>query len=114
MTKKIKNQENKELQQKLLAILIFNDSKEEEKLMEEEGLQQTANGLISIARPIPMDEENLWDTLDKLYEAAYSETDSMKEWVKELVPTYTIDKRESAAVGFMKAVSENTPQGKAE
>lgn len=87
----------------------------EERLMKEEGLQQTANGLINIAKPIPMDEDSLWDILDKLYEAAYSETDSMKEWVKELVPTYTIDKRESAAVAFIKSAVENVAcEGKEE
>ena len=76
----------------------------EERLMEEEGLQKTANGLINIARPIPLDEANLWATLDKLYEAAYQETDDMKEWVRELVPTYTIDQRENVAVAFLKAM----------
>ena len=76
----------------------------EERLMKEEGLQKTANGLISIARPIPMDEENLWSTLDCLHKAAYSETDSMKEYVKQLVPTYTIDKRKSGvAVSYLQA-----------
>jgi len=74
----------------------------EERLMEEEGLQKTANGLINIAKPIPFDETTFWDSLDKLYEAAHSETDSMKEWVKELVPTYTIDKRKNAALNYMK------------
>ena len=63
----------------------------EERLMAEEGLQKTANGSISIAKPLDIDEDKLWATLDKLYEAAYSETDKMKEWVQELVPTYTID-----------------------
>ncbi|MBQ7948955.1 MAG: polysaccharide biosynthesis protein, partial [Clostridia bacterium] len=52
----------------------------EERLMAEEGLQKTANGLISIAKPLTIDEENLWTMLDNLYEAAYSETDRMKEW----------------------------------
>ncbi|MBR2441752.1 MAG: polysaccharide biosynthesis protein [Clostridia bacterium] len=65
----------------------------EERLMAEEGLQKTANGLISIAKPLDIDEENLFATLDELYKAAYEETDQMKEWVKCLVPTYTIDKR---------------------
>ena len=65
----------------------------EERLMEEEGLQRTANGLISIAKPIPLDEPLFWDTLDKLYKEAYSETECMKDSVKVLVPTYTIDKR---------------------
>ena len=63
----------------------------EERLMAEEGLQKTPNGLISIAKPIPLNEDELWKLLDKLYEAAYKETDKMKEWVKKLVPTYTID-----------------------
>lgn len=67
----------------------------EERLMEEEGLQQTANGLISIAKPIVLDERKFWRTLDKLYNEAYAETDAMKEQVKELVPTYMIDKRNS-------------------
>ena len=65
----------------------------EERLMEEEGLQKTANGSISIARPIPLDVEAFWTMLDKLYKEAYMETDDMKESVKQLVPTYKIDKR---------------------
>ena len=69
----------------------------EERLMAEEGLQKTANGLISIAKPLDIDEENLFATLDELYKAAYEETDQMKEWVKRLVPTYTIDKRAETA-----------------
>ncbi len=63
----------------------------EERLMAEEGLQKTGNGLISIARPIPLDEDKLWHRLDELYAAAYAETNAMKELVKELVPTYVID-----------------------
>ncbi|MBQ8685361.1 MAG: polysaccharide biosynthesis protein [Clostridia bacterium] len=69
----------------------------EERLMEEEGLQKTPNGLINIAKPIKLDEKKLWSTLDKLYEQAYGEADDMKKSVKELVPTYTIDKRDSIA-----------------
>ena len=65
----------------------------EERLMAEEGLQKTANGLISIAKPIELDEDNLWSTLDRLYKEAYEESDSMKYSVKELVDTYTIDTR---------------------
>ncbi len=64
----------------------------EERLMEEEGLQKTANGLISVARPIPLDEDGLWASLNSLYDAAYAETENMKELVRELVPTYIIDK----------------------
>ena len=70
--------------------------------MEEEGLQKTANGLINIARPIAVDEDGLWMALDKMYQQAYLETDEMKETVRQLVPTYTIDKRENAATAFLK------------
>jgi FlaA1/EpsC-like NDP-sugar epimerase len=63
----------------------------EERLMEEEGMQETANELISIGKPLEIDEENLFQKLDELYEAAYSETDRMKQLVQELVPTYSID-----------------------
>lgn len=66
----------------------------EERLMEEEGLQKTANGLISIAKPIEFDENLLFVSLDELYKEAYNETDKMKELVKNLVPTYKIDKSE--------------------
>ncbi len=73
----------------------------EERLMAEEGLQKTANGLINIAQPIPVDEDVFWDAIGNLYEAAYAETEEMKEWVKKLVPTYTIDTRPSVAVEFI-------------
>ena len=78
----------------------------EERLMAEEGLQKTANGLINIAKPLAIDEENFWATLDSLYEAAYSETDDMKEWVKRLVPTYTIDEGNGAKGIFVKQAEE--------
>lgn len=65
----------------------------EERLMDEEGMQKTPNGLINIAQPIKLNESALWSTLSNLYTAAYSETDDMKQLVKELVPTYKIDNR---------------------
>ena len=65
----------------------------EERLMDEEGLQKTSNGQISIAKPIEIDEEKLWSILDRLYVEAYEETENMKYSVKELVDTYTIDER---------------------
>ncbi|MBO5380426.1 MAG: polysaccharide biosynthesis protein [Clostridia bacterium] len=66
----------------------------EERLMAEEGLTKTANDKISIGKPLDIDEDKLFATLDKLYSEAYKETDKMKELVKELVPTYQIDKRQ--------------------
>lgn len=65
----------------------------EERLMAEEGLQKTANELISIGKPLLIDEKNLFNKIEELYVEAYKESDRMKELVKELVPTYTIDKR---------------------
>lgn len=60
----------------------------EERLMDEEGLQKTENGLINIANPIALDEEYLWATLEKLREAAKKETSEMKQLVSTLVTTY--------------------------
>ncbi len=60
----------------------------EERLMDEEGMQTTAHGLINIARPIPLDEDFLWKKLEELYAAAYAETDDMRRLISELVTTY--------------------------
>ena len=65
----------------------------EERLMAEEGLEKTANDRISIGKPIEMDDEKLFATLEKLYDEAYAESEQMKDLVKELVPTYKIDRR---------------------
>ncbi len=68
----------------------------EERLMEEEGLKKTANDMISIGKPLKINEENLLNKIQELYIEAYNETDKMKELVHELVPTYKIDKRKNA------------------
>ena len=60
----------------------------EERLMDEEGLKTTANGLINIAKPLDFNEETFFNELEELYKAAYEESDSTKLIVKELVPTY--------------------------
>ncbi len=65
----------------------------EERLMAEEGLQKTANEMISIGKPIEIDEKKLFDKIQELQIEAYNETDRMKDLVKELVPTYVVDKR---------------------
>ncbi len=64
----------------------------EELLMDEEGLAKTDNDLIYIGKPINLNEETFFYDLDRLYEAAYSETDEMKEIVSLLVPTYKYKK----------------------
>ncbi len=78
----------------------------EERLMAEEGLQKTPNGQISIAQPIEIDEKAFWATIEKLNKAAHEETDRMKEYVKALVPTYTIDNKKSAALRYLKEERE--------
>lgn len=60
----------------------------EERLMDEEGMQKTPNGLINIANPIQLDEDKLWKTLENLHKAAEKETPRMKELVSKLVTTY--------------------------
>lgn len=66
----------------------------EERLMDEEGMQKTPNGLINIAQPLKFDEPSFWNHLNELYEAAYAETDEMKRLVRDIVPTYKIDDRD--------------------
>ena len=60
----------------------------EELLMKEEGMQDTANKLIHIGKPIEMDDELFRHQLDRLEQACKEETDHMKDIVAEIVPTY--------------------------
>ncbi len=62
----------------------------EELLMKEEGLQDTANKLIHIGKPIEMDDALFKKQLDLLDAAYRTESDHMKELVAEIVPTYKI------------------------
>ena len=66
----------------------------EERLMDEEGMQKTLNGLINIANPIKLDEDFLWTSLERLRFAAKSETADMRHLISDLVPTYTIKKED--------------------
>lgn len=79
----------------------------EERLMKEEGLMSTPNGLINIARPIDLDETRFFSTLETLCKQAFAEAEDMKYSVKELVPTYTVDKHDAVA-DFFKAQSPKT------
>ncbi len=62
----------------------------EEMLMAEEGMQDTANKLIHIGRPIEFDEVQFFEELNVLKEESKNEltNEQIKEWVKKLVPTY--------------------------
>ena len=65
----------------------------EERLMAEEGLQKTANEKISIGKPLDIDYDSLFNKIDLLLDSANKEASDMKDLVKELVPTYVIDRR---------------------
>ena len=63
----------------------------EEKLMAEEGLKKTKNNLIYIGCPIPFDIEAFLKELKGLMDAAYKNTDDIKETVQKVVSTYHPD-----------------------
>ena len=60
----------------------------EELLMEEEGLQDTANHLIHIGKPIELDEDLFWTQLSELEKLVGKDADGVREKIKEIVPTY--------------------------
>lgn len=60
----------------------------EELLMDEEGLQETANKLIHIGKPIDFDKENFAHNLERLEQWAYDEKEDIRSLIKEVVPTY--------------------------
>jgi len=65
----------------------------EELLMDEEGLQSTANNLIFIGKPIDIDEEKFLRQLEELKEINFMEPDVIRKKVREIVPTYKYDKK---------------------
>ena len=60
----------------------------EERLMDEEGLQSTANELISIGSPIQFDEDQFLGQLKELMTAAYEDREDIRDLVAEAVSTY--------------------------
>ena len=62
----------------------------EEMLMEEEGMQETANKLIHIGKPIQFDEEEFLNNLAKLRDYVVTEPDDIRDFVQRMVPTYSI------------------------
>ena len=60
----------------------------EEMLMDEEGLQDTANKLIHVGKPIEFDDGRFERALEELKIVAYEDTDEIRERVAALVPTY--------------------------
>ncbi|MBQ9887175.1 MAG: polysaccharide biosynthesis protein [Lachnospiraceae bacterium] len=62
----------------------------EEMLMDEEGMQETANKRIKIGHPIPVDEETFFSKLEELRRAATAESADIRRIVKEIVPEYRL------------------------
>ena len=60
----------------------------EEKLMSEEGLTRTPNGLIHIGKPIEFDEEKFLGSLNDLMTVSYENTEAIRLMVEELVDTF--------------------------
>ena len=62
----------------------------EEMLMEEEGLQDTANRMIHIGKPIDFDEELFLRQLDEIKDYVVTEPSDIKQKIQQMVPTYSI------------------------
>ena len=60
----------------------------EEKLMDEEGMQTTANKLIFIGKPIEMDDAWFKSKLEELDRDSREDDENIKKYVQEIVPTY--------------------------
>lgn len=62
----------------------------EERLMAEEGLEKTENDRISVAKPIEMEDEAFFESLEVLKNAVYKEPDDVevRDMVCKIVPTY--------------------------
>ena len=61
----------------------------EEKLMSEEGLQETENNLIHVAKPLKLDYENFLKELHEAMEDAYhNEFETVVEDIRKIVPTF--------------------------
>ena len=62
----------------------------EEILMDEEGLDKTANKMIYIGKPLKIDEEKFLDKLDELIKASFENGRNIKELTEKVCDTYTI------------------------
>ncbi len=61
----------------------------EEMLMDEEGMQETANSMIHIGKPLEINEETFFEKLKELRESSEVEDQDIRPLVKAIVPTYT-------------------------
>ena len=73
--------------------------------MDEEGLQDTANKMIHIGKPIQLDEMKFFSGLERLNIAAKEESPEIRTLVKEIVTTYhPEDNAEDHTVEHQKAL----------
>ena len=64
--------------------------------MDEEGLRKTEeNPEISIAEPIPMDDEEFVSQLEELDKESRAESQNIRELIAKMVPTYKYKAREA-------------------
>jgi len=66
----------------------------EEFLLSEEGLKETGNNRIYVARPIKMDVEKFYGQLESLREACFGEDKDIREKVGNIVETYRYSREE--------------------
>lgn len=78
----------------------------EELLMDEEGLEATANNLIHIGKPIDIDEEVLFAGLEELSGIMYDDNADVRRVVKKIVKTYKEPGKDAPAVTFLKKEEE--------
>lgn len=62
----------------------------EEILMDEEGLDKTANKMIYVGKPLKINEECFLKKLEKLIEASFENGTAIKELTEEVCETYTV------------------------
>ncbi len=66
----------------------------EEIMMDDEDLRKTSNNRIYIAKPLELNVEMFYETLEKLKEIAYDEESDIRGAVKGIVPEYAIREEE--------------------
>ena len=70
----------------------------EEKLMDEEGLEKTANDLIYVGHALNFDEAEFLHDLESIKDAAYDNDENIGRLVSQIVPTYKPDRAVSEAI----------------
>ena len=66
----------------------------EELLMDEEGLTKTAHSKIFIGKPIDITEDELKEKLERLESVLHADTETVKDTMAEVVPTYKRNKQD--------------------